>query len=278
MAARTNAYRLEQRATAGYTLIELMFVVFLVALVLSIAMPQLMPALAFSQLEGSARHLANYGRSAVAYSALHRQPITVRFDLGAGEYWCLEWDPLVLEGEGNVTGDFFEDDDDPSAKSLGNENEMTLEELMATGAPEDLEAQSLDVLYELDMAFRRSLEAQAKNVPRETIMGERFELSDEEFRLNEEQEAEREEVTDPLLNRSRFPEDVRIESVLLSGQLITEGVIDIEVTPLGLSQSVSFILLGPKEQYYTVVWDPITGGAHLVKGKDISSALEQQPL
>lgn len=278
--ARTRAHRARREARVftrddGYTLLELMFVVFLIALMLAIAMPQLMPAFMFSQHEGAARRLANYGRSAIAYSAMHREPITVRFDLANGEYWCLRWNQDALDG--SITGDFFDDDDDEKARTTGKETEMDIEELMAVGTVEEIEQQSVEVLHELNRAFQRSLEAQARNVPRDSILGEFDPLFDEQFSLDAKAEEQREEISDSLLDHGRFPEDIRLESILLNGEEIFEGIVDIEVTPLGLNQSVSFFIKGPREQYYTVVWDPITGGAHLTQGKEASNAAASAP-
>ncbi|HRK34132.1 MAG TPA: prepilin-type N-terminal cleavage/methylation domain-containing protein [Candidatus Hydrogenedentes bacterium] len=267
-----------RRTQHGYTLIELMFVVFVIATVLAVALPQLMPAFLYSQHEGSARRLANYGRSAVAYSALHREPITVRFDLAKGEYWCLKWNPEdLMVGQGSVTGDFFEDDDDENARTTGKEAGVDIHELMAVGTAAELEQQSEEVLYELNLAFKRSLQARAKNVPRDTVDG-RFEpLFDERFTLKSDEELEREEISDPLIDHGKFPEDIVLESILVNGEEIFEGIVDIEITPLGLNQSVAFFIKGPRESYYTVVWDPITGGAHLTQGKEASNAGTSAP-
>ncbi|MDZ4859479.1 MAG: prepilin-type N-terminal cleavage/methylation domain-containing protein [Candidatus Hydrogenedentes bacterium] len=276
--ARQGEVCLSRNARDGYTLLELMFVVFVIALVLAVAMPQLMPAFLFSQHEGAARRLANYGRSAVAYSAMNREPITVRFDLANGEYWCLRWNPEDLGADdGSVTGDFFGDDDDEKARTTGKEAEMDIHELMAIGTPEEIEQQSIEVMHELELAFRRSLETQAKNVPRDSILGEFDPLFEAKFSLETDDEQEREEISDSLLDHGRIPEDIRLESILLAGEEIYEGIVDVEVTPLGLNQSVSFFIKGPREQYYTVVWDPITGGAHLTQGKEAQNALMSAP-
>ena len=79
-------------------------------------------------------------------------------------------------------------------------------------------------------------------------------------------------MQDALLDHGYLPDEILIESVLLGGEEISEGTVDVEVTPIGLSQSVSFFLKGPKGEYYTVEWDPITGGAHLARGKEMANA------
>ncbi|NUM56448.1 MAG: prepilin-type N-terminal cleavage/methylation domain-containing protein [Candidatus Hydrogenedentes bacterium] len=270
----------------GYTLIELMFVVFIIALVLSIAMPSLMPAMLSSQLEGSARHLANYGRSVIAYSALNHEPVTVRVDLANGEYYCLKWseeDLAIQSGlqSAGLSGIEGKNDmgltRDPNKQadglSTGTGSEMTIQELMSVGTPEDLEFQRDEVQYELDQIFQRSLIAQARNVPTESVVSDVDPLLQKEFSLTlEGKEEQREEVQDALIEHGYLPPDIVIESILLNGQEVSEGPIDIEVTPIGLSQSVSFFLRGAKDEYYTVQWDPITGGAHLMRGKEAGYA------
>ncbi len=274
-----------RRDREGYTLLELMFVIFIIALILSIAMPQLMPALLSSQLEGSARHLANYGRSAIAYSALNHEPITVRFDLAKREYYSLKWseDDLAINSStksGGLSGIEGKDsvglstDQDKQANGLstGAGAALTIQELIATGAVEDLELQREEVQLELDKAFQRSLLAQAKNVPRESLLGEFKPLFEKDFTLEVDGKEQRDEVQDALLDHGYLPDEILIESVLLGGEEISEGTVDVEVTPIGLSQSVSFFLKGPKGEYYTVEWDPITGGAHLARGKEMANA------
>jgi len=283
----TDARGAAGRGAAGYTLVELMFVVFIIALMLSIAMPRLMPAMLSTQLEGQARHLANYGRSAIAYSALHREPITVRFDLAKREYYCLRWSDAELgvasgmesaglsgiEGKNSMS---LTRDPGKQANGLSTGQPgapMTIQELMTTGTADDLEYQRDDVLFELDTMFQRSLLAQARNVPHETVMGDVDPALKKKFSLaTEDEEEQRDEIQDSLLEHGRFPEEVVLESVLLGGELISEGVVDIEIAPLGLGQTVSFILRGDKEEYYTVQWDPITGGAHLMRGKELANA------
>jgi len=262
------------RARDGYTLIELVFVVFIIALVLSIAMPRFMPAMLYSQLEGSARHLANYGRSAVAYSAMNREPITVRFDLEKGEYWCLRYplDEMALPSQPKINKMF--DDDKDKAATHEEKTNINIQELVASGATQDITDASMDAMYQLDMAFRHSLEAQAKNVPHDGLLDEIGPLFEKEFTLDKEGKDQREEVSDALLDHGKLPEGIVLDSILLGGEELAKGPIDIEVTPLGLSQAVSFFLKGPDNQYYTVAWDPITGGAHLAPGKEAGNALQ----
>ncbi len=268
----------------GYTLIELMFVVFILALLMSIAMPRLMPAMLSSQLEGSARHIANFGRSAVAYSAMNHEPITVRFDLANREYYSLRWadeqyglesgmESAGLSGiEGkNRMGLTLSEDKQSNGLSTGTTGDLPIKDLIATGTAEDLEANREEVQYELDRSFERSLIAQARSVPQQSLL-DTDDMLEKDFSLStEEDEEQREEVQDALLDHGYLPDEIVIESVMLSGELFSEGIVDIEITPIGLSESVAFILRGPKDEYFTVEWDPITGGAHMVRGKEIAN-------
>ena len=71
----------------GFTLIELMVVIALIAIIAAMAMPQLLPALVYSTHEGAARHLANYGRNAISHATLSNETITIVIDLDNQEYW-----------------------------------------------------------------------------------------------------------------------------------------------------------------------------------------------
>lgn len=272
------------RGDHGYTLVELMFVIFILALIMSISMPRLMPAMLSSQLEGSARHIANYGRSAVAYSAMNHEPVTVRFDLSNREYYALRWadeqyglesgmESAGLSGiEGkNSVGLTVREDKQANGLSTGTTSDLPIEDLIAQGTAEDLEANREEVQYELDRSFERSLIAQARSVPQRSLL-DTNDLLEKEFSLTtKEKEEQREEVQDVLLEHSYLPDEITIESIVLSGEVFSEGVIEIEITPIGLSESVAFVVRGPKDEYFTVEWDPITGGAHMMRGKEIAN-------
>lgn len=273
------------RDTRGYTLIELMFVVFILALLLSIAMPRLMPAMLSTQLEGAARHIANYGRSAVAYSAMNHEPITVRFDFANREYYCLRWtedqyglDSSMdsaglsgIEGKNNI-GLTLSEDKQADGLSTGTNNELSINDLITTGTAEDLEANRDEVQYELDRTFDRSLIAQARGVPQQSML-DTDDMLEKEFSLSlKEDEEQREEVQDALLDHGYLPNEIAIESIMINGIQYSEGQVDVEITPIGLSQSVEFTVRGPKDEYFTVEWDPITGGAHMMRGKRLSYA------
>ena len=100
----------------GFTLIELMVVISLMAMIAAISLPYFLPVLLYSTHEGAARHLANYGRSAIAHTTLEKETITVMIDLDNQEYWSegLRQPDPEIEGTENEFGEdverFPEDD------------------------------------------------------------------------------------------------------------------------------------------------------------------------
>lgn len=251
-----------KRGAVGYTLIELVLVVTLIVIVLAIAMPRLLPVFAFSQLEGSARHIANYGRSAIAYSAFKQEPITFRFDFATGEYACLRWvekdDGLFADKDAGIPDTQVVEANAANALNLVNQQ---------GGSPQERAQQALEFEYQMDLAFRRSLEARARNVPQEGLLADVNPMEEFNFSLDENEEEQREEVTASTLTRTALPEGVSVESIRVGSEEYTKGVVDIEITPVGLSDAVTFIVKSTDDDYFTVEWDPITGGAHLTRGK-----------
>ena len=78
---------------SGFTLLELMVVFAVIAMILAIVAPRLLPMAAYFGQEGAARELAAYGESAIQYAKLNNEEIFVRFDLEKGEYWVEHWAP-----------------------------------------------------------------------------------------------------------------------------------------------------------------------------------------
>lgn len=251
-----------KRRSAGFTLIELVFVVGLIIVVLAIAMPRLMPVFAFSQLEGAARHIANYGRSTVAYSAFSQEPVTFRFDFQTGKYVVLRWvekeDESIFEGSDLAVENTQFELNAETALQLANQQGLS---------PEDRALQMIEFERQLDLAFRKSLEARAKNVPREGMLSEIDPLAEFDFSLDEEEEELREELHTSTIEPTVLPEGVTMQSIRVGVEEFMEGTVDVEITPVGLTEEVVFLLMGSDGDTYSVAWDPITGGAHLSHGE-----------
>lgn len=75
-------------------------------------------------------------------------------------------------------------------------------------------------------------------------------------------------MTKTLLERTLLPPEIAIESIRVGNTEYTEGRVEIEVSPVGISEFIVFILKDPSDEYVTVTWDPITGNSHLRRGKE----------
>ena len=258
---------------AGYTLVELAVVMFLVGLILSVTLPKLVPVIAFSELQGSARRLANYGRGVVAEAALERGTITVYFDLDAQEYYSVRL--VYPEGEAGFEGEtdqwgllsdsgaFNSPDfmDNLRASRDGGKGMLDGMDGFDDGAANAQLASRFD-----KMAWRITEERARNVIPDESFLDEIGPLFEEEFTL-EETEPEEVELTDVILERTRLPETISIEAVVIEGMEYSSGLIDVEVSPLGLLDLVGIYLVNDNEEYYTVSWDPVTGYAKFESGR-----------
>lgn len=261
----------------GFTLIELVVVLTIMAVVSAVALPQFVPLIAFSQLEGTARHLGNYGEGAIAHATLMREDITVRVDFDNQEYYTIRWIVPDAEGEGAAEAEaafdqlaMFNEFRQGSELSPGE-----LSDLLAEGKlqdmPENFDPEAADLQMNDRFAkWQRSITtARAKNVIHdESFLDDIGNFVDEvQFDLDEEMaEPVEEEIYDPVLERTRPFGDAYIESVSIDGESISSGVAEINLTALGLSNYVRFFVTDGYE-YYTIVWDPVTGTANVIPGK-----------
>jgi prepilin-type N-terminal cleavage/methylation domain-containing protein len=260
----------------GFTLLEMTVVIFIIGIIAAIVFPQLLPVIAFSQLEGSARHLSNYGSGAIAEATMLREDLTVRFDLDAQEYYTIRMEyPSEGEGEGGGQADQLgllsqmqgggKSPEDLAAMLSGGDVDPSLLSQM----PADFDAEKAKQQYDDKFAkfSRRSIEARAKNVKQDQgLLDQIGPLFEKKFSLKEDEPIEV-EMDDTVLRRTRLDSPVRIESVVVDGVRSDRGVVEIDVSPLGLNQVVAIYLANESGEYYTVVWDPVTGGTRIIQGK-----------
>jgi prepilin-type N-terminal cleavage/methylation domain-containing protein len=254
----------------GFTLIELAVVIAVISVIAAVAAPYLMPAILFSRLEGAARHAAGYGRSALAYAALMREPITVKFDLKKQEYWCehkVQKENDLFDDEDAKTGEAGSDTGDSTDASTKMGDSLTL--FGEKKSPDEAQINAADdkMRQRLDAFVRTQLEVRAKQIKKEGILDEVGPLFEgKKFSLEDEQE-EIEELKDPILERTKLPQGVVIESVLTGGTTQSSGEIEVELLPTGMVEPVTLYFKGENDEYYTVTWDPIICGSKLEQGK-----------
>jgi hypothetical protein len=191
------------------------------------------------------------------------------------QYWTVRW-PDTMKQFG-----LSEDGEEQEKKAQAMK---VVEEVMQN--PDDLQLQeeamkkleqlgqnqeeilALAVQEKFERMARMAVMARARNVKHDGIMDEFGPLFDEEFTLDDEEGDKEEEVKDDLLARTRILEGVEIESMVVEGSTHSRGEVEIDVTPLGMSDRVRFFLKNDAGDYLTVVWDPITGGAQVLDGKE----------
>ncbi len=142
--------------------------------------------------------------------------------------------------------------------------------LMDEEGEELLKEQTSRMASQFNSRARQALTARAQRVvhDRQGILQDIGDLFEEDFRLDKHGEKIiPEEITDPLLTRTRVPQGVYIEYVQLGDLQYTEGIVEIELTPLGLGSDVEFSLMNEDGDVFVVTWDPVSGGATLTEGR-----------
>ena len=77
----------------GYTLLELCFVIVIIATLLMVVAPRLTPFLTGTRLDSSARHLATFCRYLNSQSALTKTYMALHMEIETGEYWVTAYAP-----------------------------------------------------------------------------------------------------------------------------------------------------------------------------------------
>lgn len=262
------------RGKNGFTLLELGIVIFIIALMATIAVPYLLPLALSSELENEARRLAYFGRAVMSTSALLGDEFYVEIDLDQQRYYCLKVTyPETNEGEQDQLG-LFESmkeqglsPEQISALFMGSSANPTQSNTPVPGGF-DPEAMNRQINERFEKLAKRKLIEQAKNVKHEdSLMDEVGSLFDEKNDVSLfNVEPVIEEVNEPGLSPVRLSENVGIESVFIGGSKFSKGLVEIPVTPLGLTEPVAFYVKNENNEYYTVVWDPVSAGAIVLEG------------
>jgi prepilin-type N-terminal cleavage/methylation domain-containing protein len=265
---------------AGFTLIELTIVIFIIGIISAIAFPQILPAIVFSRLEGEARHLAAYGRQVLAEATMRRERHVVMIDLDNQEYYVVRWEVQA----GSV--DDEEESDELArfnqfrrASGLGrNELMESLNagrlgaqggQLTGLGHEYDDELANQQMTDRFALFARQATLDRAKNVEIEGgILDEIGPLFGEEdqFRLDDSLEPIAVEVDLPTLGHVRLRNEVRLSQVIVDGLSFSDGLVELEVTSLGFMEKTAFYLQDEDDRFYTVVWDPVLATTRFYDG------------
>jgi prepilin-type N-terminal cleavage/methylation domain-containing protein len=273
-----------QHNTRGFTLIELMIVILLMGMIVGTAAPRLLPLLTLTEHESEARRLVGYGRSAMAHASMTHAPIRVRIDLDQQKYWTEALPSLVPESESAGGGsysdtyggyneeedDWVPDDDIELARASSQilkgdeaEQEYTSEEEQN----KVLDKQRGQMQDQFRSMADNSLFARALRVHHDDdkyVDDRSLFRRDDEY--DDDDEAEQQQpVSNPLLKPHQVIDSVWIESVMIGDEEFKKGIVDIELTPLGLDTEVSLALFNEDEDLLIVYWDPMTTNAWYIR-------------
>lgn len=246
------------------------------SIITAVALPQLMPLLVFSELEGQARKLTHYGSAVMAEAALFGSELTVYMDLDEQQVYVTQTIYPSEDEEGEEEVDHMQMFSDFRRSGEYSSEELT-EMLAGTSGgnlrasgdlPEEFDPAEADAQMKghLDSRHHQILYKRAQNVKQDaSFLSEIGPLFEEEFALSFAEPYE-EELTEPLLERIRLPEGVRLDEVYLNGESMTRGVGEVQVTSLGLEQPVVLFVCN-EEECFTITWNPLTGRGSMEQGR-----------
>lgn len=118
------------RRRRGFTLLELLVVIVLVAMMAAVAVPRLGGVLPGQRLQGAGRRLASDMQYLYAYAVTQREYVRMAIDLNQGEYWAETFEPAAPD----------EEEDEPQRTIAFNlRTDFTLRELPRTDDAEHVE-------------------------------------------------------------------------------------------------------------------------------------------
>ncbi len=278
---KSRYFKKRKSTHAGFTLIELTIVIFIIGIISAIAFPQILPAIVFSRLEGEARHLSAYGRQVLAEATMRRERHVVMIDLDNQEYYVVRWE--VQTG----LGDDGEDSDELArfnqfrrASGLGRDELMESlnsgrlgaqgGQLTGLGQEYDDELANQQMSDRFALFARQATLERAKNVEIEGgILDEIGPLFGEEdqFRLDDSSEPVAVEVDLPTVGHVRMRDEIRLSQVVVDGLAFNDGLVELEVTSLGFMEKTVFYLQDDEDRFYTVVWDPVLATTRFYDGR-----------